>query len=159
MKYLILLLFLCATAQAQDDQYIIDGGIGVSHSADHGLSETKMLTLGVQEDLFGPLKDRAVVGGWLDNAGNGRNSSALASGQIGFEVNRNGFVAGAFTGPCVISSPDVLLGGNLQFMDDLHLGIQDNQNNYFGIMYRHLSSAGLEQPNTGRDIIGIELRF
>jgi hypothetical protein len=159
MKYLIILFLLISTAYAQEDQYILDGGVGIAHSADHGLSETKMLTLGVQEDLWGALKDRAIVGGYLDNSGGGKNGSALGAGQIGFEVNRDGLVAGVFSGPCIISTPDVMLGGRFQFMDDLHLGIQDNDNNYFGVLYRHISSAGLEQPNIGRDVIGIELRF
>ena len=99
-------------------------------------------------------------GGWIDNAGNGKTGSALVSGQIGFEVNRDGTLFGAFTGPCLISNPDqVLLGGYFEFMDDLHLGIQDRQGNYFGIMYRHISDAGLTRVNVGRDIIGLEMRF
>lgn len=160
MKYLILLLFLCTTAQAQDDQYIIDGGLGVFHSADYGTPETKMLTLGIQEDLYGPLKDRAVVGGWIDNYGYGRTGSALASGQIGFEVNKDGTIAGIFSGPCLITHPDnVLLGGYLEFMEDIHLGIQDKDNNYIGLFYRHLSDAGLTSVNVGRDIVGVEFRF
>jgi hypothetical protein len=160
MKYLVIALLLLSTpAYSQDDQYVLDGGIGVFNSGKKSLSETKMLTIGKQEDLWGPLKSRGVVGGWLDNSGGGKTNSALVAGQIGFEVNRDGLVGGVFSGPCLISSPDVLLGGNFQFMDDLHLGIQDNENNYFGVMYRHLSSAGLSTPNIGRDIIAIELRF
>lgn len=154
------LMFIGLTAHAQSDQVILDGGVGVFHSADTGLSETKMITLGVQEDLWGPLKDRAVIGGWLDNAGHGRSGSALISGQLGFEVNRDGLIGGIFSGPTLISSPDnVLLGGYFEFMDDLHLGIQDHDNNYIGIFYRHLSDAGLTSVNIGRDIIGLELRW
>ena len=161
MKFLaILMLFVSTAALAQQDQIVVDGGVGIAHSADYGLPETKMLTLGIQEDLWGPLKDRAVVGGYLDNAGNGRTGSALAAGQLGFEVNRDGLVAGVFSGPSFISSPDnVLLGGYLEFMEDLHIGIQDNYNNYIGVMYRHISDAGLTSVNVGRDIIGLELRW
>jgi len=146
-------------AYAQQDQNLIDGGVGVFNSGKNSLSETKMLTLGVQEDLYGAFKDRAIVGGWLDSAGDGKSSSGLIAGQLGFEVNRDGLIGGVFSGPCVISNTDELLGGHLQFMDDLHLGIQDRDNNYIGVMYRHISSASLSTPNIGRDIIGIELRF
>lgn len=154
-----LAVFLVNTGYAQNDQMVLDGGIGVFNSGKKSLSETKMLSLGIQEDVWGPLKQRVVAGGWLDNAGGGRTSSAFASGQIGFEVNGNGLVAGIFTGPAFISSPDILLGGHLQFMDDIHFGIQDKESNYMGLMYRHLSSAGLEMPNIGRDVLGLEIRF
>lgn len=158
-KFAIIALFLSTLVYAQDDQVIVDGGVGVFNSGKNSLSETKTLTLGIQEDIYGPLKDRAIVGGWLDNAGNGKSGSALASGQLGFEVNRDGLVAGIFSGPAMISNTDVLLGGHFQFMDDLHLGIQDKDGSYIGIVYRHLSSAGVEMPNVGRDLVGIELRF
>lgn len=159
LKHLILALILLPSLCFADDT-VLDGGMGVFHSADKGLSETKMLTLGVQEDLWGPLKDRATVGGWLDTTGNGKSSSALASGQLGFEVSSaNGIVGGIFVGPALISNTDILLGGHFQFMDDLHLGIADVHGNYIGIIYRHLSSAGLEMPNIGRDVFGLEIRF
>lgn len=158
-KLLLLLLFMSSVAYADPDQYILDGGVGVFHSADHGLSEMKTITLGVQETLWGPLKDRAIVGGWIDNVA-GRSGSALVSGQIGYEVNSNGLVGSIFTGPAVISSPDnVLLGGYFEFMDDFHLGLQDRDGSYIGVMFRHISDAGLTPVNIGRDMIGVELRF
>lgn len=158
-KILFLLLLICSTAYAQDDQIVLDGGLGVFNSATKGLSETKMLTLGLQEDVWGPLKDRFIVGGWLDNSGNNKRNSALASYQLGFEVNRDGLIGGIFSGPTAISTTDELLGGHFQFMDDIHFGMEDKQGNYIGIIYRHLSSAGIEMPNIGRDVIGLELRF
>lgn len=158
-KLVFSLLLFSSVAWADQDQYVLDGGVGVFHSADHGLSEMKMLTFSVQETLWGPLKQRAVVGGWIDNVP-GRSGSFLASGQLGFEVNSNGLVGSIFTGPAIISSPDnVLLGGYFEFMDDLHLGIQDRDNNYIGVMYRHISDAGLTPVNIGRDMICIELRW
>ena len=162
MKLVTILLLIgiwANVAYGDDSQYIVDGGIGVFHSATNSLSETKMLTLGIQNTISGPWKDRTVVGGWIDNAGGGKTGSALASGQIGFEVNKDGLLAGVFSGPAAISTTDVLLGGHLQFMDDVHLGIEDKDKNYFGVMYRHLSSAGISTPNIGRDVIAIELRF
>ncbi len=150
---------MSSLAWADQDRIVLDGGVGVFHSADHGLSETKLLTLGVQEQLWGPLMDRAVVGGYIDNVA-GRSGSALASGQIGFEVNNHGWVGSIFTGPTIISSPDnVLLGGYFEFMDDIHFGMQDEDGNYIGLMYRHISDAGLTSVNVGRDFVGIELRW
>ena len=160
MKILsILIILISSTVYAENDQIVVDGGIGVFNSAKRSLSETKSFTLGIQEDLYGPLKQRVTVGGWIDNGGDGRSGSALVSGQLGFEVNRDGLVAGIFSGPTFITNRDALLGGHFQFMDDLHLGIQDKNSNYIGVMYRHLSSAGIEMPNYGRDVMGLELRF
>jgi hypothetical protein len=159
VRILLVLILVSSTAYAQDDQYILDGGIGVFHSADHGLSEMKMATIGIQEDVWGPLKDRVIAGGYLDNV-TGRSGSALVAAQIGFEVNRDGLIGGIFTGPSLISSPDnVLLGGYFEFMDDIHVGIQDKDNNYIGVVYRHISDAGLTAVNVGRDVIGLELRW
>jgi hypothetical protein len=158
-KLAFLILLLTSVSWADGDQIVIDGGVGVFHSADHGLSEMKIFTLGVQETLWGPLKDRAVVGGWIDNV-SGRSGSGLVSGQIGWEVNSNGLVGSIFTGPAIITSPDnVLLGGYFEFMDDLHLGLQDRNGSYIGVMYRHISDAGLTPINIGRDMICVELRF
>lgn len=158
-----LLIIACTVMLITEDSYaddlILDGGVGILNSGKRSLSETKMLTLGLQGDVVGPLKGRGVVGGYLDNAGHGRSNSAVVGGQLGFEVNRDGLVAGIFTGPALISNPDVLLGGPFQFIDDLHLGIQDKSGYYIGIMYRHLSSAGIETPNIGLDVVGLELRF
>ena len=159
LLWVISIIFISTISYAQDDQYIVDGGIGVFHSGQHSLSETKMFSLGIQEDLWGALKERGTAGFWLDNAGNGKKDSGFAAGQLGWEVNRDGLIVGAFAGPCLITSPDSLLGGVFQFMDSINLGVQDNDNNYIGVFYRHFSSAGIESPNQGRDLIGIEVRF
>src|ERR1035437_7564634 len=144
MSYRIIalfLLFLCGTAYSQSDQMALDVGIGILNSAYNSLSETKTLSLGIQEDLYGPLKQRGTVGLWIDNAGHGRSGSAFVSGQLGFEVDREGLIAGVFSGPALLSDTDVYLGGHFQFMDDIRLGLQDKQNNYIGVFYRHFSSA------------------
>jgi Lipid A 3-O-deacylase (PagL) len=146
-------LLITSIAYAQDLQTVLDIESGVSNS-----SQSKMLTLGVQEDMWGALKDKFMAGGWIDN-GIGKSSSALVSGQMGFEVDRSGLVGGIFSGPSVVFTPDVLLGGWLQFVSDVHLGIEDTKSNYFGVMYRHISSGGLETPNVGRDYVGVEIKF
>lgn len=146
------------TTAIADDQGFLDAGVGVFNSGKNTLSETKTLTGGYQQDLFSALKTRLVAGAWIDNAGLGKSSSGFAGGQLGYEVNNNGLVGGIFTGPAFITTPDILLGGRFQFVDDLHFGIQD-RNQYIGVFYRHLSSGGLELPNIGRDLLGVELRF
>jgi hypothetical protein len=118
-----------------------------------------MATIGLQKDLYNVFKQRYTVGGWVDNTGNGRLSSGLASAQLGFEVNRYGTVASIFFGPCLITTPDIYLGGYFQFMTDIHLALEDNKHNSMGVFYRHISSAGIEMPNDGRDLVGLEIKF
>lgn len=158
-KIAFLLTFLCISTYAQEDQWILDIGVGNFNYYKGNFPDTKMISFGLQEEIWGSLKDRITVGGWGDTGGYGRNDSLFISGQLGFEVNNSGTIASVFTGPCLISTPDYLLGGYFQFMTDFHLGIQDSKSNYLGVMYRHISSAGLETPNYGRDILGLEIRF
>lgn len=158
MKYLFF-LFLFSTVSYAQDQIVVDGGLGVFNSGKKSLSETKMASLGLQEDLWNCVKDRFTGGVWLDNAGNGRKSSGFASAQVGFEVNNNGIVGSIFTGPAFINQTDALLGGNFQFMENFNLGIQDQNSNYIGVYYRHISDAGLTPINIGRDFMGLEIRF
>lgn len=142
---------------AKADEIVTNIGLGVFNSGKK-FSETKEVNVGIQETVWNPIKVRGLIGGWLDSYYD-RSSSMFYSGQLGYEVNNNGFLAGIFSGPCVITNTDGLLGGNLQFMSDFHLGIQDVESNYFGLMYRHISSAGLSTPNIGRDFVGLEFRF
>lgn len=156
---ILFLLILASTLSYADDVWVLDSGVGILGSAKKGLSETKMVTFGKQMDLWGPLKERGIVGGFIDNGGSGRKGSPMVSGQLGFEVENRGWVGSVYSGPALLGQTDVMLGGHLQFMDDLHLGLRDRENNYIGIIYRHVSSASVSTPNLGRDFLGIELTF
>ncbi len=156
IKFLILILI---SQVACADEGLFDLGLGVFNSGKRTPSETKFLALGIQDDLFGPWKTRGNVGGWIDNSGNGRSSSAFVGVQLGFEVDNKGIVGSVFTGPALITQTDSYLGGNFQFYNSLNLGFRDTNSNYIGIMYRHLSSAGIASPNVGRDVLGLELKW
>lgn len=138
----------------------MDGGVGVFASGVNTLAETKMLMVGLQHEFLGPFKLRSGVGGWTDCAGNGRDDAAYFSEQLGFEVvNSAGTYASVFTGPTLLTATDSYLGGHFQFQEDVHLGISDPAGNGFGVFYKHLSSAGIETPNIGRDLMGVEFKF
>src|SRR5271165_660574 len=92
--FIALSMLFSTLSYAQEDQTVIDIGVGISNS-----SGTRMGVIGLQEDLWGPIKQRFMVGGWLDNSGNGNSSSPLMGYQLGFEVNNNGLVMGVFSGP------------------------------------------------------------
>lgn len=150
---------LACRAEAHGDELVIDGGIGVLNSAKSSLSETKFAKFGLEEPVWYALKQRFSIGLWLDNKGQGRTGSAFAGYQLGFQVTSDALEASVWSGPTLITTPDVYLGGPLQFNETLFLGIHDKAGQTIGVAYNHFSSAGLEMPNIGRDFFGLEIRF
>jgi hypothetical protein len=78
---------------------------------------------------------------------------------LGFDVENETFEASVFSGPTLITSPDIYLGGPLQFNESIYLGIKDKREESIGFAYNHFSSAGIEMPNIGRDFAGLEIKF
>lgn len=76
--------------------------------------------------------------------------------RAGVKVDIGSVYATATTGPGYISQRDGYLGGYFQFVENAVVGIQD-QFGTFGIGYQHISSAGLEHPNKGRDYIFMQV--
>jgi hypothetical protein len=148
-----------STAYAHDDQYVMDAGLGSFGTEGSSLSQVKFLKVGIQEDLWEGLKQRFNGGAWLDSRGDGRTNSLFTSYQLGFEVSNNIFQASVFSGPALISSPDSDLGGIFQFNETIFLGIVDKDYDSIGVSWNHLSSAGLEQPNQGKDFLCLEIKF
>lgn len=160
-KYLIFIVLICIGSQgyAQDDQLVTDVGLGEFGSRGASLSQDKFAKLGWQEDLWYTLKQRFNVGGWLDTRGEGYSSSAFTGYQLGFEVKNDTFEGSVWSGPTLISTPDQALGGYFQFNETLFFGIVDKDEDSIGIAYNHLSSAGLEMPNLGKDFMGLEIKW
>ena len=154
-----LIAFLADRCHAQNDQISTEIGLGVFGTRGSSLSQVKFVKLGLQEDLWYSFKERFNVGGWTDSRGDGRSGSGFAGYQVGFEVTNDTFQASIFTGPTLISSPDIALGGILQFNETIFFGIVNKQNETIGIAYNHFSSAGLEAPNLGRDFMGLQIKF
>lgn len=155
---MVLVLLLPANAYCADDVFI-DAGLGTFSTEGTSLSQVKFAKVGVQEDIWYALKQRFNGGGWMDTRGNGHTSSAFAGYQLGFAVPNDTFEMSIFSGPTLISSPDVALGGVFQFNETIFFGIRDKDNESIGIAYNHFSSAGIESPNIGRDFMCLEIKF
>jgi len=151
--FLLVVLFLIPTF-TRSDEMLFDVGLGALDTS----SSMKFFSVGIQEDLWGPLKERASCGGWVDSSA-GASSSGFFSGQLGFEVDSGSLTGDAFFGPGSITQTDVLLGGYFQFESSLELTFHDINRNGMGVFFRHFSSAGFEMPNQGRDVLGLELIF
>lgn len=135
--------------------YYMTGALGVFDSGRHSLTEEKFLNIGRRTTL-GPFIQQVEIGGWTDVAGNSRSGSAYGAYQVGLEVD-GAFLGRICTGPAFISSPDVYLGGHFQFTEDFYIGEHDAKGHSVGFIYKHISSAGLEEPNIGRDQMGFQI--
>jgi hypothetical protein len=150
------LLSAAARADGVDGTYL-KYGIGIFHSADYGTAETKTFALGYKDGLVGPLVQQREVGLWVDPAGHGRSSSGYANYSVGAEATPGYLVASAMWGVAAITTPDSMLGGWFQFKNDTFLGVKDDRGNTFGLNYTHVSSAGIESPNMGRDMLSVKV--
>lgn len=83
----------------------------------------------------------------------GRKDSFYGALSWGYRVHLPlGLFASAFFGPGFITHPDTQLGGRFQFFHDVNVGVMQDGFG-MGLGFRHLSSAGLNRPNIGRDFL------
>lgn len=82
------------------------------------------------------------------------NTSFIAGPGLGLSVEGEKAFARVTWGPSYLSQKDQDLGGHFQFMQDLVIGVQDYYN-IIGVGYKHISSAGIEKPNHGKDFLYI----
>lgn len=130
--------------------------VGVFNSGKQSTAESKYLGLGYRDALGYGLTYQYEVGGWTDIAKHGRKGSAYGTAQIGVEADA-GITIRAMVGPALISTPDAYLGGTFQFNEDFYAGIRGANGNTAGFKYKHISNAGIMQPNVGRDFAGLEV--
>jgi hypothetical protein len=134
-------------------------GLGVFNSAQTRPTETREISLGYVDQWFGPLIKQIEVGGWADSAGHGRHSSGFGSISTGIDSKPGYLVLRFTTGLSMITSPDEMLGGRFQFNQDFLMGFADKRKHIIGISYKHISSAGIYEPNKGRDMISLYMEI
>jgi hypothetical protein len=109
---------------------------------------------------FHPTKSTSVkpeLGGFLD-ASPGMANSWFVGVPVGFRVvSGAGLYALAAMGPAYISDPDAALGSHFQFDIEMGFGLVDVDGVGIGFTYKHLSNAGLWQPNRGRDFLTLQV--
>lgn len=149
LKYLVvLLLFISGSAYADPYASFL---LGVFNS-----TGAKFLQVGYRGPIGLGFDYQTELGLWVDPQGNGRVSSGYIATQIGLQAGDLVKVH-VFVGPCLITSPDLYLGGVFQFTEDFFIGLSGKNSNTIGVKYKHFSSAGIEMPNLGRDFVGIEV--
>jgi hypothetical protein len=152
----LLALFMSVSANAGSfGKY----GLGIANTAEYGSGTVKNFSLGYNEPWYGPFIQQYEVGLFADNAGHDRRSSGYAFYSLGVEVDLQPLVLRSLWGLGGITSPDSMLGGWFQFTQDLLVGLRDRRGNMIGLVYKHISSAGIYSPNRGRDFLTIQVEI
>lgn len=147
----ILTILSIISLNSKADEFIIKYGPGYLHS-----NNAELTSLGYQNKLHNAIYQKIEGGAWVDNA-SGMSNSLYISYSLGLRVDSGKAFAEWFFGPTLISSPDNNLGGTFQFNHDLFFGLRDKQGYSVGLGIKHISSAGIEIPNLGRDFILIRI--
>ena len=99
-------------------------------------------------------------GGWVDNVSSDRKSAGYASASLGIEPKfSDWFYINSFWGVALITNTDTQLSTPYEFMQDLGVGVKDSRGVRIGTGYKHISNAGIKQPNRGRDFLFINLQI
>lgn len=159
MKSLLLPLLLMFSSLASADLNL-SVGLGKGVLGNPGTPFERSVAVGYQFLLKDDLFIRPEVGYFADISGNGKSSlwvaplvGVRALSQVGPELH-------IAMGPGWLQNPDEVLGGHFQFSLEGGVGINSSDGKtYIGMAWKHLSSAGIEMPNQGRDLIVVQLRL
>lgn len=141
------------------DESFVSFGIGAFNSAKQSHAETKVANLGYRSEIYDGIFWQWKAGFWGDGSGDStRKSSFYVSTGPGMLIDLKPVEIRAAWGIGGISTTDSYLGGRFpQFNGEIYIGLRDHRGNGIGVKYEHISSAGLVQPNGGRDFTIVEL--
>lgn len=153
------LILLLVSSQSRAQEVFFDYGLGIFNSAKNAPTEVKVADIGYRGELYNGLYWQSKVGYWGEGSGDPtRNSSFYFSTGPTLLIDLKPIELRSGWGLATISDPDSYLGGNFpQFNGEVYAGVRDMYGNGIGVKYEHISSAGLVQPNVGRDFIALEI--
>lgn len=134
-------------------------GVGVFNSSGASQTAVKSFSVGYEERWVGPIIHQYEIGMYSDPSGEDRKSSGFGFYSLGVETNPGYFVARSLWGIGAITTPDSMLGGWFNFAQDFLIGVRDDRGCIIGLNYKHISSAGIYQPNRGRDFVVIHVEI
>lgn len=156
MSLLFFLLFISTNSRAD---LVTSVGVGKGIFGDHGTPFERAASLGYQFD-WGDFFVRPEAGYFEDISGSGKSSLWLSPLMGVRALSGAGPELHIAVGPGYLQNPDQVLGGNFQFSLEGGLGLTSGDGTtYVGVAWKHLSSAGIEMPNQGRDFIVVQLRL
>ncbi len=145
-------------SRASQSQSFFKYGLGLFNSAKDSAVEVKTLSIGRQKQMGSHFVWQWEAGVWSDSRRDqGRSSSFFGNMGMGLNVDAKNVYAQALWGIAAISNTDAYLGGRAQFNQDFSIGLKDSKGVRIGVSYKHISSAGIFEPNIGRDFATIRL--
>jgi hypothetical protein len=158
--FLLCALLVSSPCHADDfqEQSYVKYGVGVFSSALDSSVEVKTISAGHHWALGDLFITQVELGGWTDSRCDlKRSGSFFTDAAFGVSVNAGYFYAQTLFGGAFLSATDSYLGSHLQFNEDMGIGIKDARGVGVGVSYKHMSSAGIFKPNTGRDFGTIQV--
>lgn len=150
----MLLTFLAGLAFAADPRFEVSYGVLYEDSKLSGRS--KYFSGAVSEDLTPLLRHQYEVGVYTGQSRD-RNPGGFGGWSIGVRPKDGPLFLEALWGPYLVTSSDNTVNSYLQFGNKLGFGYQGQNGTSVGFYYRHLSNAGIQLPNKGRDFITVNL--
>lgn len=150
-----LALFLLSVNASRADDVFFKYGIGILLPNNY-LAEVKSFAIGYQAPLYSLLSQKTEIGLWADPH-EGRKSSGYGAYSVGVSVRPGIFYAESYWGIAAVTHTDDRLSTTFEFIQNLGVGIKDNQGRFIGLEYQHLSNAGIQLPNYGRDFLLIKV--
>jgi hypothetical protein len=152
-KFLLPLLLLAQTASAGEGYFRY--GFGIWDDVPQGT--VKYFSLGYQEPLGSVIRLQGDIG-LITDSNVGRASSGILSLSTGPRTRLGPFYAECLWGVGYLTHPDgSRLSGHLQFVNDVSVGLVGENGATFGLSFRHISNAGISQPNIGRDFLTLRV--
>ena len=160
MKYILLTFLLCPLVSFGQSTINFKYGVGILQSAQKSNSDSAFGSLSYQTPIKGSLYHQVESGLWTSRARDlGQKMSGFLSHNLGLKLNLGPCYIESMHGLGFITTPDSLLGGRFQFFHDVGFGAKDKVGSAFGVQIKHISSAGLEKPNIGRNFLLIKISF
>jgi hypothetical protein len=151
-------IFFLLTSIAYGD-LLLSVGVGQGIFGASGTPFERVVEIGYEVPFAGDFFFRPEAGYFEDLSGGGNKSSAWGGVVFGVRaLTTSGLEIHVSVGPTYLQSPDTILGGHFQFNPEIGICFNDGKN-CIGPAFVHLSSAGIEMPNNGRDFIMIQWRL
>lgn len=160
MKKLLIALLLLTTPSfanhEKNHEITLQYGLGLLEGFSPR-AQVKNFNVGYRYRLIGPLYVSLNGGAFFDARED--IATGYGFGQIGTVVHPfEWFYFENFFGPGAISQTDSRLGSHFQFGLDLGVGFREPHTKAtIGVNYKHISNAGIKQPNLGRDFVMLKV--
>jgi len=159
-KYIAIITVLLSNAVfAYAGDLLISAGVGQNILDRNGIPFERVGSIGYcyglgpdlfikpEAGYFGALAGDGLSSGWITSV-----IGVKATSQVGPQLHIG-------LGPSYLTTPDnIKLSGHFQFTLEGGIGMVDSTGKVsIGLSWHHISDAGIEQPNLGRDFIMVEL--